>query len=529
MKKVFLIFILLLICIISSAQSRWIQQYLDEYNAPALELIISYDQGYLLSGWITSNFPPYTWLIKTDVNGEILWQKLIGDSYYSSIGVDNVCINANGDIYLGGGAYNNSDANPVLIKLNPCGEKEWCREIVTTSNIDFFSDIVNTPDGGCATLIYKTFFPESINRSGILKFSSDGALLWQKYYESSDQGVANEDLSNIIITPDNGFLISGFCYYPDPENTDLYWLHPYYIKTDSLGNFEWETVIHRETGDIGGDAHMTLVNPGQTFYYSCISHYYHSNTLSTTRPGIVKLNLNGSVAGIFDLVQGNFDNAKLLTFDFLNDSLLVGSAGWHNNEEEPQSRVIIFDTLGKIKDSLTLFNDVYLGITKTTYDNKILVLISNTLSGQFDSYLYKLNQVLEQDTFYTQPFVYDSLCPYQIVSDTIVPDDCGVIVGIEEDSKTVGREDGKKDEGGLEIWPNPATGIVDCRWSMVDFRGDLSLMIYDVFGREIRQIDIPDTDHEIKLTVEDFVPGLYLVVLKDENNIIGSARMVVSR
>jgi hypothetical protein len=102
-------------------------------------------------------------------------------------------------------------------------------------------------------------------------------------------------------------------------------------------------------------------------------------------------------------------------------------------------------------------------------------------------------------------------------------------LGIEEDGKTVGRDDGKKRGGELEIWPNPATGIVDFRWSMVDFRRDLSLRIYDVFGREIRKIDVPDTDHEIKFTIEDFVPGLYLVVLKDENNIIGSAKMVVSR
>ncbi|MDX9905340.1 MAG: hypothetical protein RBS55_02005 [Bacteroidales bacterium] len=100
-------------------------------------------------------------------------------------------------------------------------------------------------------------------------------------------------------------------------------------------------------------------------------------------------------------------------------------------------------------------------------------------------------------------------------------------LGIEEDGKNVGREDGRK--GGLEIWPNPARGIVDCRWSIVDFRGDLSLMIYDIFWGEIQKIDVPDTDHEIKLTVEDLLPGLYLVVVKDENNIIGSAKMVISR
>ena len=161
------------------------------------------------------------------------------------------------------------------------------------------------------------------------------------------RGIGSPTLSNLILTPDEGFLMTGWCYYPDPDNPTLAWLHPYYVKTDSLGNFEWETIVHKETGDIGGDAFMSLVNPSQTCFYSCISHYYHSDTLYTTRPAIVKLDLHGNVIGVYDLVHGNYDLGKIMTFDFLNDSLLVGSASWGNEDDEPQSRVIVFDTLGQ--------------------------------------------------------------------------------------------------------------------------------------------------------------------------------------
>ena len=99
-------------------------------------------------------------------------------------------------------------------------------------------------------------------------------MLWQKYYQSSDQGVFDEELTYLILTPDSGFLMTGFCYYPDPDNPDLYWLHPYYVKTDSLGNFEWETIVHKETADMGGMAWETIVNPSKEYYYSCIDHYY---------------------------------------------------------------------------------------------------------------------------------------------------------------------------------------------------------------------------------------------------------------
>jgi outer membrane protein assembly factor BamB len=101
-------------------------------------------------------------------------------------------------------------------------------------------------------------------------------------------------------------------------------------------------------------------------------------------------------------------------------------------------------------------------------------------------------------------------------------------VGIEEEEETWGRgEEGKR--GALEIWPNPAGGIVDGRWSIVDGRGECSLMIYDMFGRVIRRIYVAENKHEIQFDVSNLAPGLYLVVLKDESQIIGSAKMIVSR
>ena len=499
---------------------------MDNYNSPGLDLDIAYDNGYLLSGWIIPNYPPYSWLIKTDMNGDVLWQKFIGWGGNSVTGISKISMNDKGEIFLCGGVMEDSDSNPLIIKLNACGEKIWCSELITTSKDDFFFDVVCTSDGGCASLIYGAFTP-FVNRTGILKFSSNGDLLWQQYYQSEDPGVGAPTLSNLILTPDEGFLMTGSCYFPDPDNPTLAWLHPYYVKTDSLGNIEWETIVHQETGDIGGDAFMSLINPSQTCFYSCISHYYHSDTLYTTRPAIVKLDLQGNVEGVYDLVHGNYDLGKIMTFDFLNDSLLTGSASWENEEDEPQSRVIVFDTLGYITDSLTLINDHFMGFTKTTFNDKILIFIDDHTSGQFDPTLFKLTQDLEQDSLYTTPFVYDSLCPYQIASDTIVPDDCGVIVGIEEDDKTVGRYDGKT--GGLEIWPNPCRGMLNVECLMLNEGRDYKLSIYDIFGREVEEIKFPDKQDEVQINVEGYPTGIYLAVVKDGKSYIGTAKFVVAR
>ncbi|MCK9401282.1 MAG: T9SS type A sorting domain-containing protein [Bacteroidales bacterium] len=530
MKQNILIFLLIgLINYGSFSQSRWLMHYMDAFNAPVKDLKISYDNGYLLSGWISPNLPHYSWLIKTDINGEVLWQKLIGGANNSTLAIEEICLNSVGEIFLCGGTMSGNDANPMLIKLNACGEKEWCTEFSTTSDNDFFWDVVCTPDGGCAVLVYGAFIPLFTYRAGILKFSAGGDLLWQQYYQSPDQSVSGVTLSDLNLAPDEGFLLSGFCYYLDPENPDLAWLHPYYIKADSLGYFEWETIVHKETGDIGGQAFMSLVNPSGTNFYSCISHYYHSDTLYTTRPAIVKLDLQGNVMGVYDLVHGLYDLGKIMTFDFLNDSVLTGSASWRNEEDEPQSRVVVLDTLGNITNSVTILNDYFLGFTKTTFDDKILILISDHTSGEFDPTLFKLTQDLEQDTFYTTPFIYDSLCPYQIASDTIVPDDCGLIVGIEEDDKTVGRYDGKK--GGIELFPNPASELLHVRLNMDGgrFNKDLRLEIYDIFGRKVQEIKVLEKQNEVQINVEGYPPGIYLAVLKDESQYVCSGKFVVAR
>jgi len=516
---------LLAIIINAESQSRWVKQYNEGLSAPGHYMSTSYDCGYLLTGRVLPAYK-YTWLIKTDVNGEILWEKFIGD-YYNTVSVDCFTQNEIGDIYLGGGITQEGQYDPLIIKLNACGEKEWCRQLLTTSENDFYMDIVSTPDGGCAALIFGAFYPQYNFRTGILRFSSDGDILWQQYYQSPDQGVDNEEISNLLLSPDSGFLMTGWCYYPDPDNPSLLWLHPYYIKTDSLGNWEWETIVHKETADMGGMAWETIVNPSKECYYSCIDHYYTSDTLYTKLPALVKIDLSGNVVDVYDLVHEDYDWGGLQSAVFINDTLLAGGATWFYNNDPPISRAVIFDTLGNIKDSLVLLNTGWLSKTAITYDGKLLFYNTIEENGDFDTYLFKLTQDLEQDTFYTTPFVYDSLCPYQIASDTIVPDDCGIIVGIEEDGRTVGRYDGKT--GGLEVWPNPCREMLNVECLMLNEGRDYSICIYDIFGRKVQEIKVPDKQDEVQIKVEGFPPGIYLAVLREGLSILTSTKFIIAR
>ncbi len=511
----------------ANSQSRWVQQYLDELSAAGHNMSPGYDDGYLLTGRIVPGYQ-FTWLIKTDMNGEILWQKKIR-GYYDRIIIDYFKQNEEGEIFLCGGVVQDGNTDPLVMKLDACGEKIWCRTLMTTSNYDFYTDIIVTTDGGCATLVIQTFHPLFINRKGLLRFSTNGDLLWQHYYQSQDPGIQDDNLYNLLLTPDKGFLMTGYCYYPDPDNPGLSWLHPYYVKTDSLGNFEWEVVLHSETADIGGMANQTILSNSETCYYSCIDHYYHSDTLYAKRPAIVKMDLQGNVLGVYDLVHNDYDWGGMWSIAFINDSLLAGGAAWFYSENEPQSRAVVFDTLGNIRDSLTLLNTGWLAKTAVTHDGKLLFYNTIEEDDGFDTYLFKLTQDLEQDTYYTRPFVYDSLCPYQIASDTIVPDDCGVIVGIEENGGGKARG-----HGGMEIFPNPASGEIHVRLNMDvgRFNKDLTLDIYDIFGRTAAPTPaLPHSGEGVRwvVNVMELPPGIYFAVVREGTTVVARGKFVVAR
>ncbi|MCF8352207.1 MAG: hypothetical protein K9H15_13665, partial [Bacteroidales bacterium] len=82
-------------------QSRWMNIYYEDENAIGNTTANSYDKGMLVVGKHGYNYVNYNWLIKTDINGEILWEKTIG-SLSSNIKISDVSYNNNGELFLTG-------------------------------------------------------------------------------------------------------------------------------------------------------------------------------------------------------------------------------------------------------------------------------------------------------------------------------------------------------------------------------------------------------------------------------------------
>jgi hypothetical protein len=187
------------------------------------------------------------------------------------------------------------------------------------------------------------------------------------------------------------------------------------------------------------------------------------------------------------------------------------------------SDIIKTDTNGNLKTQRRLVDCLRPpdAIIKSS-DNKILTLGTYYLDGNWDIYFWKMNTNLEDDTLYTQPLTYDSLCPYQILSDT-VDLNCGVFVNINEIPTK------EEYESTIKIWPNPATDWITLTLPDNISREIMKLAIYNIFGQEVFKKEINPSNRIISLNVSSLSSGLYVAVCKDQQNRMLKGKFVMVR
>ena len=105
------------------------------------------------------------------------------------------------------------------------------------------------------------------------------------------------------------------------------------------------------------------------------------------------------------------------------------------------------------------------------------LLLAIYVDTNWDIYMWKMNENLEDDTLYTQPLTYDSLCPYEIQSDTVLLD-CGLFVHIDEIPTK------EEYESTIKISPNPAREWAVLTLPDVVAEGKVEMEVYDIFGRQ---------------------------------------------
>lgn len=337
----------------------------------------------------------------------------------------------------------------------------------------------------------------------------------------------------MCVTNDYHFLINGFCYYPDPGSPWPQILRPFIIKTDSTRTLKWELPWALVNGENYYGESYASVTDNQGTIYSSARHIVHGGTSPGDKPYMIKTDANGNEIGYADFFP-NVAIGSTSSINWFADSSIALGAFWTDQAGYDGNVGVIKCTRSgnHIKSKPMFISQHLFADAVTTFDNKLL-LAGGFFDGIWRSHAYKLNSELEYDTLYSHPFVYDSVCPNPIPSDTI-PMDC-VVVGLGEQEKS-------SENTSMVVYPDPASDLIQIRFpeqimtrqKAISFAistyhtlyKELKLEIYDLFGQ--RRIDqtIPFDQKQIALKISDWMNGMYIVRLIYHNQVVASTKFI---
>lgn len=235
------------VCLIRSdadGNEVWSRTFGGKNSEQSYSLKQTSDGGYIIAGQTASfgagNYDIY--LIKTDIDGEVLWSKTFGgynrDCAYSvQQSIDGSYIITGETDSFGSGNY-----TVYLIKTDVKGDEIWSRTYGGKYR-GHGRSVVQAIDGGY--LIAGSSWRSGSGYSDIylLKTDGNGKELWTKSFG----GKYNDNGYAVQMTTDGGYVIAGNTRrFRKTGNSDVY-----LVKTDGDGNLVWEETFGGEGFDSG--------------------------------------------------------------------------------------------------------------------------------------------------------------------------------------------------------------------------------------------------------------------------------------
>jgi hypothetical protein len=175
-------------------------------NESGSSIVQLVDSSYVIAGYTNSTgFGGYDlYIVKTDKNGELLWEKTIGGSDWDF--ANSICVTNDGGMIIAGTTYSfgKGNADGYVIKLDDGGNVLWSKTY-GGKNDDEFKSVIQTIDGGYALTGYTKSYNDSTGNVWVFKLDLQGDSTWCKFY-----GGNKEDFGNQITETQTGeFFIAG--------------------------------------------------------------------------------------------------------------------------------------------------------------------------------------------------------------------------------------------------------------------------------------------------------------------------------
>ena len=225
------IFLLILLSVNSSYGYQWEKTFGGSDHDYGLSVQQTDDGGYIIAGG-TYSFGAGSadvYLVKTDVNGNKLWEKTFGGADKDR--AFSVQQTSDGGYIIVGEtqSFGAGGQDVYLIKTNANGNKLW-EKTFGGADTDYASSVQQTSDGGYIMAGTTLSFGAGGADVYLIKTDTNGNSLWSRTFGGSirDQGY------HVQQTTDGGYIIVGEAESFGAGGSDVY-----LIKIDANGNSLW--------------------------------------------------------------------------------------------------------------------------------------------------------------------------------------------------------------------------------------------------------------------------------------------------
>jgi hypothetical protein len=219
----------------SSGIMQWQKKYYGDYEANGRGVVQIDDSGYIFCGstWAEPNGQSDVYLVKINLEGDTIWTKKFGgpeDDWPQTMVSTN-----DGGLAICGSTRNtqNGVENIYVIKTDAQGNLLW-ENNYGSPTYDLGKKIIETSDGGLVVCGQSTNSNAGYLDFIVLRINNDGDEIWQKYFGSDDAAWG----MSIAETSDAGFVACGAIRKSGSENISV-WL----VKVDENGIEEWNKQI----------------------------------------------------------------------------------------------------------------------------------------------------------------------------------------------------------------------------------------------------------------------------------------------